>query len=273
MTVALGAVRRFRLLLRTLPGLLLLFTGCAPQPVTVTREPVTLRLVAAASCRPLMERAAEAYEAARPWVTTEYQVFNTTVAEEILREGGAEVAFLSWLWDEGGDGEASLWTERFARDGVAVIVHPELPLAEIGLSQLREIFLGRLQTRDGVAFVVVSRQAGSGTRAAFERIALGGESATLNAVVVPTSESMVEYVANTPGAIGYISTERLDDGVRVLAIDGVLPTDETIAEGSYPLWRPLYMASRGEPSGEAREFAQWLLRGGISDDSGEVMGD
>jgi len=267
------AARRFGMLLCMLPGLLLLVTGCAPQPVTVTREPVTLRLVAAASCRPLLERAAEAYEAARPWVTTEYQVFNTTVAEDILREGGAEVAFLSWLWDGGGDGEPPLWTERFARDGVAVIVHPELPLAEVGLSQLREIFLGRLQTRDGVAFVVVSRQSGSGTRAAFERIALGGESATLNAVVVPTSESMLEFVANTPGAIGYVSTERLDDSVRMLAIDGVLPTDETIAEGRYPLWRPLYLASQGEPTGEAREFAQWLLRGGISDDSGEAVGD
>jgi phosphate transport system substrate-binding protein len=254
-----------------LVGLLLLITGCAPQPVTVTREPVMLHLVAAAPCKPLVERAAEVYESTRPWVTTELQVFNTTVAEEVLREGGADVAFLSWLWDNEGNGNGPLWTERFARDGVAVIVHPELPLTEVGLSQLREIFLGRLQTRDGVPFVVVSRQTGSGTRAAFERIALGGESATLNAVVVPTSESMVDYVASTPGAIGYVSTERLDDGVRVLAIDGVMPTEETIADGSYPLWRPLYLASKGEPSGEAREFAQWLLRGGISEDSSEAV--
>jgi phosphate transport system substrate-binding protein len=109
---------------------------------------------------------------------------------------------------------------------------------------------------------VVSREEGSGTRAAFESIVLGGESATLNAVVMPSSEATVEYVASSPGAVGYVSTGHLDESVRVLPVEGVLPTRQTINDGSYPLWRQLYLASVGEPTGEAREFSQYVLSGG-----------
>jgi phosphate transport system substrate-binding protein len=192
----------------------------------------------------------------------ESQVFNTVLAEQVLREDGADVALLSWIGDSEEEGEVPLWTERFARDGVAVIVHSESPVAEVGMAQLREIFRGRLQEWNGTVLIVVSREEGSGTRAAFESIVLAGESATLNAVVMPSGEATVEHVSSTPGAIGYVSTEYLDESVRVLAVEGVLPTRQTIDDGSYPLWRQLYLASMGEPAGEAREFSQWLLSGG-----------
>ncbi|MEA3376920.1 MAG: substrate-binding domain-containing protein [Chloroflexota bacterium] len=245
-----------------LPGIFLLITACAPQPVTVTREPVTLRVVAADSCEPFLRDAVSGYQASRPWVTVEAQVFDTAVAEQVLREDGAHVGLLSWVFEEDEGRERSLWTEGIARDGVAVVVHPGSPLVEIGVAQLREIFLGRLQEWDGVVLTVVSREEGSGTRAAFESLVLGGEGTTLNAVVMPSNESMIEYVADTPGAIGYVSTQWLDAGVQVLEVEGVLPTEQTIADGSYPLWRQLYLASNGEPAGEAREFSQWLLSGG-----------
>lgn len=239
-------------------GILFLVGACAPQPVAVTREPVSLHLVAAESCGPLAARAAEAYGASRPWVTVHTEVFNTALAEEVLREDGADIAMLTWPWDSPGE-EGALWMAGFARDAVAVIVHPESPMLEIGLLQLREIYAGRLQDWGNMAITVVSREDGSGTRAAFESIVLDGTSTTLNAVVMPSSESMVAYVGDTPGAIGYVSVEQLGDGVRVLPIEGILPTREAIAEGGYPLWRQLFLASSGEPRGEAREFAQWLL--------------
>jgi phosphate transport system substrate-binding protein len=262
--------------------LLVLALACTPQPVTVTREPVTLRLVSTDSCAPLAEDVAAAYEESRPWVTVSTEVFSAALAERVLREGGTDLALLSWLGEP--EGEGQLWTAGFARDGVAVIVHPASPLTETGLAQLREIFRGRLQDWNGTALTVVSREDGSGTRAAFEGIALDGQNTTLNAVVMPSSEAMVEHVASTPGAIGYVSTLRLgpaalgrsgqtrrpDDGVRVLPVEGSLPIEQTIGEGSYLLWRQLYLASNGEPDGEAREFAQWLLRGGGIDDSGAL---
>ena len=148
-----------------------------------------------------------------------------------------------------------------------------------------EEFSGRLQEWGGTVLTVVGREDGSGTRAFFERIALSGQSTTLNAVVMPSGEAMVDHVASTPGAIGYISTLhlgatqsdqsgeawRLDEGVRVLPVEGLAPTEQTIGDGTYLLWRQLYLASRGEPKGEAREFAQWLLRNDRIGESERLM--
>jgi phosphate transport system substrate-binding protein len=256
-----------------LSPVLILGSSCTPQPVTVTREPLTLHLVAADSCAPLLGGVAAAYEESRPWVTVSTEVFNTTVAERTLREGDADLALLSWLGEP--EDEEELWSASLARDGVAVIVHPASPLTEIGLGQLRDIFRGRLQEWGGTLLTVVSREDGSGTRTAFETFALDGQSTTLNAVAMPSSEAVVEYVASTPGAIGYVSTlwltsqgERPGNAVRVLPVEGLLPTELTIGDGSYVLWRQLYLASSGEPKDEAREFAQWLLRGGALGSAG-----
>jgi phosphate transport system substrate-binding protein len=240
---------------------LLLLTACAPQPLAVTREPVTLRLVSADSCQPLAEALALAYEESFPWITIEVAVFDTLLAERTLRSGNTDLALLSWL-EESTD-EESLWSQPFARDGVAVIAHPATPLANIGLFQLHEIFRGRVQEWDGVVLTVVSREDGSGTRQAFERIVMGNYDTTLTAVVMPSSASVIEHVAYTPGSLGYVSTLQLQgrvlDNVHVLPVEGVLPTSESLREGSYSLPRTLYLATVGEPAGESREFAQWIL--------------
>ncbi len=245
--------------------ILCLASACASQPMTVTREPVTLRLIAADSCASLVEDIAQAYEENRPWVTVEFDAFDNAEAEEILREGGAHMALLSWLEPSAEEDaeEEVLWSQSFSRDGIAVVVHPDSPLTEVDLTTLQEIFRGRLQERDGTVLEVVVREEGSGTRIAFERIVMGDESPTVSAVVMPSSEAVIEHVAGTPGAIGYVSTLRLDDRVRALPVEGVYPTQEAVSAGEYPLSRPLYLAAITEPVDENREFAQWLLARGV----------
>jgi phosphate transport system substrate-binding protein len=243
-------------------ALAFLLAACVPQPLTVTREPVRLRLVAADTCGLLADELADAYEESHPWVTVEVEIFNSAMAERTLRAGEADLALLSWI-EEGADGdEEPLWSQPFAQDGVAVIVHPATLFAETGLAFLQEIYRGRVQEWGGMVLTVVSREDGSGTGAVFERVVLGDRDVTLTAVAVPSNEAVLEYVARTPGAIGYVSTRRMGttlDGVRVLPVEGVLPTLATVADGSYPLSRSLYLATVGEPTGAAREFAQWVL--------------
>lgn len=240
---------------------LLLLAACAPQPLTVTREPVTLRLVAADSCAPLAEALVAAYEEAHPWVAIELEVLNSSVAEQALRAGEADLGLLSWL-PEAAD-ERPVWTQPFARDGVAIVVHPTTPFAETGLAHLQALFRGQVQEWGGMVLTIVSREEGSGTRAAFESLVLGDYDVTLIAVVMPSSEAVLDYVARTPGAIGYVSTLWLGqlaaDGVRVSPLEGKLPTADAIADQSYPLVRPLYLAAATEPAGEVRAFAQWTL--------------
>jgi len=179
-------------------------------------------LVAADSCGPLAEELISAYEEAHPWVTVQVEVFNSLVAlpppsvppiggEERGGGGagedrGADLALLSWL-QETADGEQGLlWSQPFTRDGIAIVFHPAMPLTEIGLVHLQEIFRGRVQEWDGVVLTAVSREEGSGTRAVFESVVMDGFAVGLTAVVMPSSEAVIEYVARTPGAIGYVST-------------------------------------------------------------------
>jgi phosphate transport system substrate-binding protein len=248
-------MRRFLLLASCF---LPLFAACAPQPLAVTRQPATLRLVAADSCEPLAEALATAYEESRPWVTVHVETYNSALAEQTLREGSADVALLSWLKDED-----ELWSRPFAKDGIAVIAHPATPFTETSLSFLQEIYRGRVQEWEGMVLTAVTREDGSGTRAAFDSAILQGRDITLTAVVMVSGEAVIDYVAQTPGSIGYVSTLQIGDpaasGVHVLPVAGVSPSPAAISDGSYPLTRSLQLATVGEPTGEAREFAQWVL--------------
>jgi len=243
---------KWKRLLRVGPAALLWLIGCASQPITVTPQPVVLHVVASDAYGPLAERMASAYHDARPWVRVEVETFNQAVAEERLRAGGAEIGLLAGREPEG------LWSVPFATDGIAVIVHPTVPMEGLALAELREIFRGRIgEWPDGTVIQVVSREDGSGTRALFEEMVMEGSDVTPTALVAADSRWMLETVSTTPGAIGYVAYSRLEGGVRLLPIDGVLPAPSTLPE--YPLRYTALVVAPAEPVGEARAFAQWLL--------------
>jgi phosphate transport system substrate-binding protein len=104
--------------------------------------------------------------------------------------------------------------------------------------------------------IVVSREGESGTRAAFEEAVMDGRPVTLNAIVQPDSGAMIDAVARTPGAIGYVSRGRLAAAVRPIAVEGIDPAPH---DERYPLRRALYVVSKNEPEGAARDFVRWLL--------------
>lgn len=242
--------------------LLVLFScgllACSAQPITVTRESVTLRVVAAGSCGELTKELISAYEAAYPWVDAELVgIYNSRLAQRTLEQGRAEVALLSWLYETGD--ESSLWSREFSRAGIVVAAHRDTPLVGVSLGILRELFRGRVQEWDGVELTVVSREEGAGIRTAFEDAVLGQVDATLTSVVMPSAGAVTQYIARAPGAVGYVSSLGLAESVQVLSIDGALPTREAISDGRYPFTHPLLVGTVGEPTGEAREFVQWLL--------------
>jgi phosphate transport system substrate-binding protein len=209
----------------------------------------------------LAEELAATYEQARPWSTVHVEIFNSSVTEQMLRAGEADLALLSQMQET--SYEEPLWYQVFARDGIAVVTHPTMPFDETGLAHLQDIFRGRMQEWGGTVLVAISREDGSGTRSVFDEAVLGIHKVTHTAIVVASSEAVIEYVARTPGAIGYISTLRMTEStatsVRVLPVEGISPTPDAVLDWSYPLSRPLYLAATGEPTGKAREFAQWVL--------------
>jgi phosphate transport system substrate-binding protein len=135
----------------------------------------------------------------------------------------------------------------------------------VTLAQLSDLFLGR--TFDWTPFggsgevVPVSREAEADSRQIFEERVMQTRAVTRNAVLKSSAKDVLEFVANTPGAIGYVPFSHLDTRVKAIAIAGVAPGPETAANGQYVLAAPLYVIARSEPQGDLREFMAWLLGG------------
>jgi phosphate transport system substrate-binding protein len=105
----------------------------------------------------------------------------------------------------------------------------------------------------------VSREDGSGTRDAFEAVVMGNDRVTLTALVMPNSQAVVDYVARDPLAIGYVSMGYLDDRIRVVPVEGLLPTPENVSRGEYHLTREFVILSRPDPSTEVQSFLDFVL--------------
>ena len=139
-----------------------------------------------------------------------------------------------------------------ARDGLAIIVNPQNTITNVTSLQLRALYRG--ETLDWGALggvggepVVISREDGSGSRAAFETLAMGGERVTLNALVMPTSQAVVDYVASHRNAVGYVSTGVITDTVRAVPVEEFPPTAATLRSGEYRLGRVLYLYAPHPP--------------------------
>ena len=161
-----------------------------------------------------------------------------------------------------------------AIDGIGVVVNPATTVDDITTDQLKEIYTGAVTNWSELGgedsqIVVIGREASSGTRSAFEEI-LGIEDQCAYAQEIDSTGAVMAKVASTPGAIGYVSIDIIDDTVKTLMLDGVAPTQDTIKDGSYTLQRPFVMATKGEIS-EQSEAVQALFDYIDSDEGQDII--
>jgi phosphate transport system substrate-binding protein len=264
-------------------ALALLLSGCMPASVAVA-EPVTLRIGGATSMRPVLQELTAEFSKRHPGVVFDLRGGDSTLAEQQVAEGRLVLGASTLMVDEEAaaplphTASTPLVHIPIAIDGVAVIVHASNPVANLTLQQLHDLFGGQiidwndLTGRPGEV-LLVSREDGSGVRQAFDTAVMGDDAVALTAVVMPTSQDVVDFVGSHPNAIGYVSRafvlEALaragDEGapaegpVRVISVEGTLPTAETVAGQEYAFIQPLYLVSNGEPRGLAREFVDFVL--------------
>jgi phosphate transport system substrate-binding protein len=244
------------------PLLLMALLVACGEPVA-TPEPVFLRVTGSTAMSPLATELAAAFSEQFPLVSLEVSSLGTQFGLESLRSGDADLALASWLPPELDPG----WqATAIARDAIAVVVHPSNPLDGLGLLQLQDLFAGRSYEWVGVggsaaqgAIQPVSREEGSGTRAAFETLVMGELSVTPLAVVTPSSQAVVEYVAGNPHAIGYVSMGHVTPEVKVLSIEGQLPTPQTAGQGSYPVTCEFWLVTADPPPDAVQDFLGFVL--------------
>lgn len=156
--------------------------------------------------------------------------------------------------------------EIIGYDALGVFVHSSNPINALSQKQLKDIFTGKL-TRwselggPDVPIEPVTENAQAqerGTRGAFQEMVLEGAPFTRTREV-DFPRDCVEYVSTHPDAVTYASFVYVMPGVRLLPLDGSLPSAETIRSGEYPLARPLLLISRDVPRGQARIFFEYVL--------------
>jgi phosphate transport system substrate-binding protein len=238
---------------------LLLLVSCNRNALEPS-EPVHLKVAGSTSMQSLVEDLAQAYTERHQHVTITVEDRGSVMGIELVSQGQVDIGMASWKEPE----EASLWSTPIALDGIAIVVHPQNQVEGLTLLQLQDVFFGRVWDWKDVGgqageIVTVSREDGSGTRAVFEDLVMKGKRVTPTAVVMPSSQAVVEYVAEHPEAIGYVSMGYLSQEIKALKIEEVVPTPKSVRRGEYHLFRPLFLITRQEPTGEVKGFIDFVL--------------
>ncbi|RNA65855.1 phosphate ABC transporter substrate-binding protein [Prosthecochloris sp. ZM_2] len=149
-----------------------------------------------------------------------------------------------------------------ALDGIAVVVHPSNFVSALTTEQIRDIYRGKVTNWNQVGgpsakIVVIQRESNSGTQDLFRSLVVGKKNPITKRAETQASNGAVKSrVATTPAAIGFIGLGFVDDSVKSLSVDGVKPSVETVKDGSYPVARPLFMVTDGQPTGNVKKFIE-----------------
>jgi phosphate transport system substrate-binding protein len=151
-----------------------------------------------------------------------------------------------------------------ARDGIAIIAHNQNPINAITHAQLVQVFAGEIAAwplgpMTGKPIAVVSREDGSGTRDAFETMAMQGTRVTRTAVVMPNEAAVVDYVTRNADAIGYTSMGTLTPDIHALSIDDVPLSPQTVENKTYPFIRTFALVVPTTPSPKTQAFIDFVL--------------
>ncbi len=243
-----------------LPSTIFFLAACVAT-VTPPPPPVVLKVAGSTSMEPLLTELATAYTAQYPQVTFDIQGGGSQLGQTLAEAGQVDLGLVSLSPPHLAE---NVQLVPIARDAIAIVLHSQNKLADLSLIELRDIFSGRLLNWQEVAGLessiqVVSREDGSGTRAAFEAMVMDGQPVTPTAMVLPNSQAVIDFVAQNPNAIAYVSSAFVDDRVYAVPIEGVTPTLENLTSGSYLLTRDLAVVVPKQGKPEVDKFLEFIL--------------
>lgn len=165
---------------------------------------------------------------------------------------------------------------KVALDGLAVVVNPKNPVSKLTLSQLGDIFSGKITNWKEVGgqdqkIVILSREVNSGTHVYFKEHVLrkndpnSKEEFAPSALMLPSSQAIADEVAGNSSAIGYYGMGYISPKQKPVLIakdknsEFISPTIENVINGKYPISRPLFLYANGEPTGLVKKFIDFVL--------------
>lgn len=205
----------------------------------------------------------EAFEENHSGVTFTYNPTGSGSGITAAAEGRCDIGLSSRsLKDE--EKAQGLTETILALDGIAVIVNPDNPVSDLDLETIGRIYKGEITNWKDVGgsdleIVLIGREAGSGTRDGFESIT-GTEDVCPYRQELTSTGDVITTVAGNPAAIGYASLASVKETVKALSVGGIVPTEETVKDGSYVVQRPFVLVTKSgaELSAAAQEFFDYI---------------
>ena len=224
-----------------------LFTGMSAD------DSQKLNIVGSTSVQPICEELVE-----------EYRKTHTDIDINV-QGGGSGLAIRSTVSNVSDIGMSSkevnlsgLQVHELGREGIVLVVNNQNPISDLSTVEIRDIFSGKVTDWScGSKINVISREEGSGTLSTFKSKIMGCESIRSDAIVQNSPGSVKQAIIKDKNAIGFVALNQVDSSVKVISVDGVYPTYETVSNGSYVLQRPFLLLTNNTPSGETLEFISW----------------
>ena len=150
-----------------------------------------------------------------------------------------------------------------ANDAISIIVHQSNPLKDISIQQIKDIYTGKIKNwkvlgGPNLPIVVISRDVSSGTYEVFNEKVLAGAKVEGSAQLLASNNAVLSSVSNTPGAIGYVGLGYVNESVKLISINKIIPSEATVKNGSYMLSRKLYMYTNGKAKGDVANYLGFI---------------
>jgi len=245
-------------------------SGNAPQTT-----PATLTLSGSTTVLPIAQAVADAYMKAHPGANIQVSGGGSGVGIQAIINEKVDIGMSSadvTAAQKAQDPSMNIIT--IAHDGIAIIVNPANTIPDISLAQVQQIYSGNITSWSSISgagvpgsgnqIVLVGRDSSSGTRSYFDSFVMKGVNDSLSMHEDNSNGAVAQEVAQTPGAIGYVSIGFLSSSVKAVPIlmpDGstIAPSVATVKDKTYPIHRDLYMITNGQPTGLAKDYLDFLL--------------
>lgn len=218
----------------------------------------------------LVPQLAEQFKAQNGGTTFDIAAEGSTTGIAAITDGTAQIGMSSRRAKPAEVGAASgkgvtMKPTIVAYDGIAVIVNANNPLKGLTRAQVEQIFTGSVTDWSAVGgtggkISIYTRNTSSGTYSDFKELAMKKRDYAGGSQKMAGNEQIASEVSKNPNGIGYVGLAYMKvSGIKVMPIDGVMPSIQTVQAKSYPYARPTFYYTNGDPQGVAKQFVDFTL--------------